>query len=160
MTDICWCWCWYMTDICWYMLYMLMKHDENMSWKSEETSRSCTWPWHLVSGFGLLPWADLCGWARQALWHTNATMINNAWAWAERHNKLRKNEEHGEWEAKIIQNHSRWSIQVQWSRGFRLRAIHCYGCGGAMTKHCAHTICGQSTCISRYWWQPPKNIRN
>ena len=29
-------------------------------------------------------------------------MITNAWAWAERHNKLRKNEVHGEWEAKII----------------------------------------------------------
>ena len=29
-------------------------------------------------------------------------MINNAWDWAERHNKLRKNEVHGEWEAKIV----------------------------------------------------------
>ena len=29
-------------------------------------------------------------------------MITNAWAWAERDNKLRKNEVHGEWEAKII----------------------------------------------------------
>ncbi len=29
-------------------------------------------------------------------------MIDTAWQWADSHNKLRQNEVHGEWEAKLI----------------------------------------------------------